>query len=83
MAEAAAGTTLVAREFLRSALDGRFAEVLVRLCAGPAGEAAAAAEELFGVGGTSGADTFRGVQLALDALEGAPAPAPRRHRFRT
>lgn len=85
IAEAATGTTLLAREFLRCGLDGRFAEVLVRLCSGPAREAAAAAQELFAVGGTSGADTFRGLQLALDALhEAAPATAPRRrHRFRT
>ncbi|MFB3816734.1 MAG: DUF2877 domain-containing protein [Candidatus Methylomirabilales bacterium] len=84
IAEAAAGTTLVAREFLRSALDGRFAEVLVRLCSGAAGDAAATAQELFEVGGTSGADTLRGVQLALEALGEAAPPAPqRRHRFRT
>jgi hypothetical protein len=87
IAGAARGTTLVAREFLLAAVEGRFAEVLLRLCSAAGAEAAEAVAALLDVGGTSGADTLSGVHLALEALvvQAAPASAPAWpwRRFRT
>ncbi len=73
--EVAGGTTLVAREFLLSAAEGRFAEALVGLCSGPLAEAPGMAVRLFAAGATSGADTFRGIRLALEGLAAPAAPA--------
>jgi hypothetical protein len=76
LAAAASGTTIVARDFLLSAADGRFAEALHRLCAGPPRDAARAATELLAAGATSGADTLCGVRLALEALVQAGPVGP-------
>jgi len=63
------GTTIVAREFLRHALDGDFSEALVALVRASSCVAARdAAERLTRMGATSGADTLTGTRLALDAL---------------
>jgi hypothetical protein len=86
IAAAARGTTLVARDFLLAAVEGRFAEALLRLCGGAPADARHAAAALLEVGGTSGADTLSGVHLALEALVvQSPPVAPARpwRRFRT
>jgi hypothetical protein len=65
-----AGTTTVAREFLLHALDGSFSEPVVHLMhARSAAEALEYATRLAGMGGSSGADTLRGIGLALEALQ--------------
>ena len=63
------GTTLVAREFLLEALEGRFSErVIALLTAADLPCARAALDDLLDVGATSGADTAAGMRLALEAL---------------
>jgi len=63
------GTTIVAREFLLEALEGRFSEIVIALLtAGDVARARAALDDLLELGATSGADTAAGVRLALDAL---------------
>ena len=70
LAEAAReGTTLVAREFLLEALEGRFSEIVIALMtAADLPCARAALDDLLDVGATSGADTAAGMRLALEAL---------------
>jgi uncharacterized protein DUF2877 len=70
LASAVGETTWLAREFLLSALGGRFAEPLVRLCTGGRAEAERAIAELLAFGATSGEDTLRGLRLAVVALAG-------------
>lgn len=75
-AAAVEGTSPVAAEFVRCALEARFAEPLTALlAAADAAGARAAAAELGRHGATSCADTLLGVWLALTAL-GAPGTAP-------
>ena len=63
------GTTMLGREFILHALDGSFSEVMLRLVtAASAQEARRATAQLLATGGTSGADTLQGMQLALEAL---------------
>ena len=63
------GTTLVAREFLLEALEGRFSEIVIALVtAADVPRARAALDDLLDVGATSGADTAAGMRLALEAL---------------
>ena len=63
------GTTLVAREFLLEALEGRFSEIVIALLtAADVPRARAALDDLLEVGATSGADTAAGMRLALEAL---------------
>jgi hypothetical protein len=68
-AAAREGTTVVAREFLFHALEGRFSEAVVGLASAPT-EAAArdALADLLTMGATSGADTAAGMRLGLEAL---------------
>jgi hypothetical protein len=74
-AAAEVGTTVVGREFILHALDGRFSEVLILVVtACTAEQMRAAAGCLLETGGTSGADTLDGVRLALDALCGKERP---------
>ncbi len=62
-------TTMVARDFLLHALDGEFAELVLRLfTARGASEKRKAVQELAVLGGTSGADTLHGIRLAAEAL---------------
>ena len=62
-------TTLVAREFLLEALEGRFSEIVIAvLTAADLPCARAALDDLLDVGATSGADTAAGMRLALEAL---------------
>jgi len=66
---ARAGTTLVAREFLLEALEGRFSEIVIALLtAADVPRARAALDDLLELGATSGADTATGVRLAVEAL---------------
>jgi hypothetical protein len=70
------GTTLVAREFLLEAIEGRFSEIVIALLtAADVQRARAALDDLLEVGATSGADTATGMQLALEAIESAPLVA--------
>ena len=70
------GTTLVAREFLLEALEGRFSEIVIAvLTAADLPRARAALDDLLDVGATSGADTAAGVRLAVEAIESAPLVA--------
>jgi len=63
-------TTDIARDFVLEALAGRFAEpVLAVVTAESVAVARLAAERLARLGGTSGADTLHGIQLAGRALE--------------
>ena len=63
------GTTLVAREFLFEALEGRFSEIVIALLtAADVPRARAALGDLLELGATSGADTATGMRLALEAL---------------
>jgi uncharacterized protein DUF2877 len=63
------GTTMMGREFILHALAGSFSEVVLRLLtATSVQDAMRAAAQLLATGGTSGADTLRGMQLALEAL---------------
>jgi Protein of unknown function (DUF2877) len=63
------GTTIVAREFLLEALEGRFSEIVIALLtAADVPRARAALDDLLGLGASSGADTAAGMRLALDAL---------------
>lgn len=63
------GTTIVAREFLLEALEGRFCEIVIALLtAADAPRARAALDDLLDLGATSGADTTAGMRLALGAL---------------
>ena len=63
------GTTLVAREFLLEALEGRFSEIVIALLtASDVPRARAALDDLLDMGATSGADTATGMRLALEAL---------------
>ena len=63
------GTTIVAREFLLEALEGRFSEIVIALLtAVDVPCARAALHDLLDLGATSGADTVAGMRLALDAL---------------
>jgi hypothetical protein len=65
------GTTMVGREFILHALDGSFSEAILRLVgAASAQEARRATAQVLATGGTSGADTLRGMQLALEAFRG-------------
>jgi Protein of unknown function (DUF2877) len=69
------GTTLVAREFLFEALEGRFSEIVIALLtAADVPRARAALDDLLVLGATSGADTATGMRLAVEALvvDGAP-----------
>jgi len=67
--KALTGTTAVAREFLRHALDGHFAESVVDLVhADSVAGVREGAAGLRAVGATSGADTLLGMGLALAAL---------------
>ena len=69
------GTTLVAREFLLEAIEGRFAEIVIALLtAADAPRARVALDDLFDLGATSGADTATGMRLALEALAIESAP---------
>jgi hypothetical protein len=62
-------TTVVGREFILHALDGEFSEWILRLCTAPsASQQCEAARRLAALGGTSGADTLRGIRLATEAL---------------
>jgi hypothetical protein len=64
------GTTMVGREFLLHALAGSFSEVIVDLMhARSSAEAVERADELGKMGASSGADTLRGMHLALEALQ--------------
>jgi hypothetical protein len=64
------GTSTVGREFLWHALDGSFSELIVNLMnARSVGEAIVRADELGRLGASSGADTLRGMRLALEALQ--------------
>jgi hypothetical protein len=66
---ACAGTTLVAREFLLEALEGRFSEIVIALLtAADVPGARAALDDLLKLGATSGADTATGMRLAVEAL---------------
>ena len=68
-AAARAGTTLVARDFLLHALDGRFSQVVLALVAAASElEARRLLAELLTMGATSGADTAAGMRVALAAL---------------
>ena len=63
------GTTMVGREFLLHALQGSFSEPVLRLLtAASRPEEHAARAALLAFGATSGADTFAGTALALEAL---------------
>jgi hypothetical protein len=63
------GTTLVAREFLIEAIEGRFSEIVIALLtAADLRCARAALDDLLDLGATSGADTAAGMRLALEAL---------------
>jgi hypothetical protein len=73
------GTTLVAREFLLEALEGRFSEIVIALLtAADVPRARAALDDLLELGATSGADTATGMRLALEAIESAPLVAKAR-----
>jgi hypothetical protein len=62
-------TTTIGREFLFHALDGSFSEAIASLMnARSATEAAERADALAGMGASSGADTLRGMNLALEAI---------------
>src|SRR5262245_646541 len=62
-------TTLVAREFLRHAVDGSFSETVIALVRAPEASAAhRALALLIAMGATSGADTAAGMLLASTAL---------------
>ncbi|MFI5340782.1 MAG: DUF2877 domain-containing protein [Candidatus Methylomirabilales bacterium] len=66
---ARAGTTVVGRDFILHALDGAFSEVVFRVVTAPSEhEARQAAAALSEMGSTSGADTMRGMRIALEAL---------------
>ena len=63
------GTTIVAREFLLEAIEGRFSEIVVALLTAPdVPRASAALNDLLDLGATSGADMAAGMRLALDAI---------------
>ena len=63
------GTTTLGREFLLHALGGSFSEAILRLMqARSAAEAVEGIEDLGRMGASSGADTLRGMRLALEAL---------------
>jgi hypothetical protein len=63
------GTTIVAREFLLEALEGRFSEIVIALLtAADVPRARAALGDLLELGATSGADMAAGMRLALEAL---------------
>ena len=63
------GTTLVGREFLFEALEGRFSEIVIALLtAADVPRARAALDDLLELGATSGADTATGMRLAVEAL---------------
>jgi uncharacterized protein DUF2877 len=63
------GTTIVGQEFILHALDGLFSEVVLRLVtASSVEDVRRAAAQLLATGGTSGADTLQGMQLALEAI---------------
>ncbi len=69
ISSARVGTTVVAREFLFSAVDGTFSEAVVGLVSAPTtGAAQSALPGLLQMGATSGADTAAGIRLALTAL---------------
>ncbi len=69
-ADSEARTTRLGCEFLRHAAAGSFTEAIVRLVsARSAMEAVTWADALVGVGASSGADTLRGMRLALEALQ--------------
>ena len=68
-AAAREGTTVVAREFLLHALEGRFSEAVIALAsAGTEAAARDALADLLAMGATSGADTAVGMRLGLEAL---------------
>ena len=68
-AAARAGTTVVGRDFILHALDGVFSEVVLRVVTAPSDhEVRRAAAALSEMGSTSGADTMRGMRIALEAL---------------
>jgi hypothetical protein len=63
------GTTIVGQEFILHALDGLFSEVVLWLVTATSIEdVGRAATLLLAMGGTSGADTLQGMQLALEAI---------------
>jgi hypothetical protein len=69
------GTTLVAREFLLEAIEGRFSEIVIAvLTAADVPRARVALDDLLQTGATSGADTATGMRLALEALPTESAP---------
>jgi hypothetical protein len=69
-AVAQTGTTTVARDFILHALDGAFSEAILQLVTTTSErDARRAVTYLAATGGTSGADTFHGICLALEALE--------------
>ena len=68
-AAARGGTTIVGREFILHALEGVFAESILRLVTARSERSARrAVAVLNGTGGTSGADTLDGIRIALEAL---------------
>jgi uncharacterized protein DUF2877 len=68
-AVARTGTTMVGRDYILHALDGAFSERILHLVtASSEHDARRAVASLAGTGGTSGADTLDGVQVALEAL---------------
>lgn len=65
------GTTMVGREFILHALDGSFSEAILHLLgAASEQEARRARAQVLATGGTSGADSLRGMRLALEAFRG-------------
>ena len=63
------GTTIVGQEFILHALDGLFSEVVLQLVTATSVEdVRRAATQLLAMGGTSGADTLQGMELALEAI---------------